>query len=81
MVISFLYHFDQQNPPVKPDENIPAKPDQNPDPTRPRPGGNEPQKNDPTRITEPPKTDPTRIDEPSLPKPESFLSTRKIIMS
>ena len=48
-------------PPVKPEKDIPAKPDTNPDPTKPMPGGNEPKKNDPTRITEPPKVDPTRI--------------------
>ncbi len=53
-----------QMPPNTPDKNIPVKPDQNPDPTRPRPGGNEPGKVDPTRIEEPGKTDPTRIDNP-----------------
>ena len=58
---------DQQQP-GKPE--IPTKPDINPDPTKPKPGGNEPEKNDPTRITEPPKTDPTRIDNPPLPKPQ-----------
>ena len=55
--------------PVKPEKDIPVKPDINPDPTKPKPGGNEPEKNDPTRITEQPKTDPTRIDNPPLPKP------------
>jgi hypothetical protein len=55
-------------PPVKPDKNIPVKPDHDPDPTKPKPGGNEPEKNDPTRIEEPQKNDPTRIDEPP-PKP------------
>lgn len=50
--------------PVKPEKEIPLKPDKNPDPTRPRPGGNEPEKNDPTRIEQPEKLDPTRIDEP-----------------
>jgi len=59
-----------QKKPVEPEKDIPAKPDINPDPTRPKPGGNEPEKNDPTRITEPPKTDPTRIDNPPLPKPD-----------
>jgi hypothetical protein len=58
----------KQNP-NKPDKNIPVKPDINPDPTRPRPGGNEPDKNDPTRIDEPPRTDPTRIDNPPNPSP------------
>ncbi len=62
------YH--KQNPPVKPEKEIPGKPDPNPDPTKPKPGGNEPEKNDPTRIEEPQKIDPTRIDEPPLPKPE-----------
>jgi hypothetical protein len=57
-----------QNP-VRPDKNIPVKPDTNPDPTRPRPGGNDPDKNDPTRIEEPPRTDPTRIDNPPNPNP------------
>lgn len=54
----------QQIPPVKPEKNIPTRPDQNPDPTIPKPGGNEPEKNDPTRIEEPNKVDPTRIDSP-----------------
>jgi hypothetical protein len=58
-----------QKPPVKPERDIPARPDTNPDPTKPKPGGNEPEKNDPTRIKEPPKTDPTRIDNPPLPEP------------
>jgi hypothetical protein len=49
--------------------NVPSKPDENPDPTKPKPGGNEPEKNDPTRIEQPQKTDPTRIDEPPLPTP------------
>lgn len=44
--------------PNDPDKNIPAKPDRNPDPTKEKPGGNEPSKNDPTRITEPSKGDP-----------------------
>jgi len=51
--------------PVRPEKDIPVKPDKNPDPTLPKPGGNEPEKNDPTRIEEPEKLDPTRIDEPS----------------
>lgn len=55
--------------PNQPDKNVPLKPDINPDPTKPKPGGNEPEKNDPTRIVEPQKTDPTRIDEPASPKP------------
>lgn len=45
----------------------PMKPDKNPDPTKPRIGGNEPDKIDPTRIEDPSKVDPTRIDEPSIP--------------
>ena len=48
--------------PVKPEKDIPVKPDKNPDPTRPIPGGNEPYKNDPTRIEDPQKVDPTRIE-------------------
>ena len=60
-----------QDPPVKPEKDIPLKPDKNPDPTRPMPGGNEPEKNDPTRIERPEKLDPTRIDEPPLPKPKT----------
>jgi len=48
--------------PVKPEKNIPAKPDKNPDPTKRKPGVNEPEKVDPTRIEEPEKIDPTRID-------------------
>jgi hypothetical protein len=62
-------------PPKKPDSTppnkpiTPAKPDENPDPTKLKPGGNKPEKNDPTRIEEPQKLDPTRIDEPPLPKP------------
>ena len=44
-----------QDPPNKPQKDIPVKPDKNPDPTAPRPGGNEPGKVDPTRIDEPGK--------------------------
>ncbi len=60
-------HINSQNPgkdtpPVKPEKDIPVKPDKNPDPTTPKPGGNEPNKNDPTRIEQPKKNDPTRID-------------------
>lgn len=58
----------KQTPPIKPEKDIPAKPDKNPDPTQPKPGGNEPEKNDPTRIEEPGKLDPTRIDDPPTPK-------------
>lgn len=72
--------------PNNPEKNIPTKPDKNPDPTIPRPGGNEPQKNDPTRIEEnnpsvppapkpgvnnPQKNDPTRIEEPTPTNPPS----------
>ena len=66
----------EQDPPVQPEKKIPGKPDRNPDPTKPKPGGNEPEKNDPTRIEEPQKTDPTRIDEPLPfnPKPEKKSS-------
>jgi len=60
---------EKQKPPVIPEKDIPARPDKNPDPTRPRPGGNEPEKNDPTRIDEPGKVDPTRIDDPPMPQP------------
>jgi len=42
-----------QNDAVKPQKHIPGKPDKNPDPTRTRPGVNEPEKIDPTRIDEP----------------------------
>ncbi|MDZ4665240.1 MAG: hypothetical protein SGJ15_10215 [Bacteroidota bacterium] len=41
------------DPPVNPDKNIPTKPDRNPDPTKIRPGVNEPEKADPTRINNP----------------------------
>jgi hypothetical protein len=54
----------EQNNPGNPKKDIPVKPDKNPDPTKPKPGGNKPEKNDPTRIEEPSKNDPTRIDEP-----------------
>ena len=60
-----------QEPPNQPQKDIPAKPDKNPDPTAPRPGGNEPGKVDPTRIEEPGKNDPTRIDNPPPTKPET----------
>jgi len=60
---------EEQNAPVKPEKDIPSKPNPNPDPTIPRPGGNDPKKNDPTRIEQPQKTDPTRIDEPAPPNP------------
>jgi hypothetical protein len=62
---------EKQDPPAKPERKIPGKPDHNPDPTKPKPGGNEPEKNDPTRIEEPQKIDPTRIDEPAPPKPDT----------
>ncbi len=61
----------KQNNSVDPERNIPVKPDINPDPTQPKPGGNEPEKNDPTRIEEPGKIDPTRIDEPTPAKPKT----------
>jgi hypothetical protein len=51
----------KEPPPNAPEKHIPVKPDKNPDPTKPQPGGNEPDKVDPTRIEEPEKTDPTRI--------------------
>lgn len=54
-------NHDKDSPPVKPEKDIPVKPDKNPDPTKPKPGGNEPEKNDPTRIEQPEKSDPTRI--------------------
>jgi hypothetical protein len=53
-----------ETPPNQPEKHIPAKPDINPDPTKPTPGGNEPEKVDPTRIDEPEKVDPTRIEHP-----------------
>lgn len=43
------------DPPVKPGKNIPLKPDKNPDPTKPIPGINEPERVDPTRIDNPTK--------------------------
>ena len=54
-----------------PEKDIPAKPDVNPDPTKPKPGGNEPEKNDPTRIQEPPQpAQPERIDNPPPATPQ-----------
>ena len=53
----------RENPQINPGN----QPDTDNDPTKPRPGGNEPEKNDPTRIKEPLKTDPTRIAENLLP--------------
>ena len=50
-----------QSSPINPEKEIPVKPDKNPDPTKPGPGVNDPQKVDPTRIEEPEKVDPTRI--------------------
>jgi hypothetical protein len=41
--------------------NTPAQPDENHDPTKPGPGGNEPEKNDPTHFIEP------LPDQPELP--------------
>ena len=61
--------------PVKPEKDIPAKPDKNPDPTKPIPGINEPEKNDPTRIDDPNKVDPTRIDTPDIPNTPPPLHT------
>jgi hypothetical protein len=74
MKLQSLY---MQEPPNKPSKDIPAKPDKNPDPTAPRPGGNEPGKNDPTRIQEPGKMnpDPTRIDNPPPTKPSPSPQT------
>ena len=56
----------RENPQIYPGN----QPDTDNDPTKPKPGGNEPEKNDPTKIKEPSKTDPTRIDEPPPAKPE-----------
>jgi hypothetical protein len=53
---------EEQSAPVKPEKDIPSKPNPNPDPTKTKPG-NDPRKNDPTRIEEPKQNDPTRIDE------------------
>lgn len=39
--------------PNKPKKRIPVKPDINPDPTKIKPGVNDPEKIDPTRIDEP----------------------------
>ena len=57
------YMNDMQNgiTPNNPEKDVPTRPDKNPDPTTPRPGGDEPKKVDPTRIEEPKKVDPTRI--------------------
>lgn len=60
----------EQRNSVDPERNIPVKPDINHDPTQPKPGGNEPEKNDPTRIEEPIKIDPTRIDDPRPVRPD-----------
>jgi hypothetical protein len=52
---------DPQKPPGNPLPNkptTPAKSDKYPDHTKPRPGGNEPEKTDPTRIDEPPPAKP-----------------------
>jgi hypothetical protein len=43
--------------PVKPEKNVPVKPDKNPDPTKIKPGVNEPEKADPTRIEPPNPTE------------------------
>lgn len=49
-----------ENPQINPEHpfpNVPitpAKPDEDPNPTRPEPDVNEPEKNDPTHIEEPP---------------------------
>jgi hypothetical protein len=43
--------------PVPKKPTTPVVPDKNPDPTFPGPGGNEPAKNDPTRIEDPSKND------------------------
>ncbi len=77
-IFEYLYTEHSEYPQKKAENMIsvkpvtPAMPDKNPDPTLPRPGGNEPEKNDPTRIDEPQKIDPTRIDDPPkiIPKPE-----------
>ena len=54
-----------QKPPCIPLPNqlkTPAQPDENPDPTKPWPGGNEPEKNDHTHYIEP------LPDQPELPE-------------
>ncbi|OFX20926.1 MAG: hypothetical protein A2033_19640 [Bacteroidetes bacterium GWA2_31_9] len=53
-----------QKEPAKPHPKQPTEPtspDENHDPTRPLPGGNEPEKIDPTRIVESPQTDITMM--------------------
>jgi hypothetical protein len=58
---SYMNTMQNEINPNNPERDVPTKPDKNPDPTKPKPGGNEPKKNDPTRIEEPQKSDPTRI--------------------
>ncbi|MBK9636407.1 MAG: hypothetical protein IPO63_00760 [Bacteroidetes bacterium] len=63
----------EEIPPIKPEKSIPAKPDVNPDPTKPRPGVNEPEKSIPLGIDDPTKVDPTRIDDPTKTDPQKKL--------
>jgi len=64
------YNFSEKNPGTPPPNTptIPSKPNPHPDPTTPRPGKTEIEKNNPTKINEPAKADPTKVDNPPIPK-------------
>jgi hypothetical protein len=47
--------------PLPYEPNTPTLPDANPDITKPGPGRNEPEKNDPTRIVQPPAKQPEKL--------------------
>jgi hypothetical protein len=52
---------DKQIPNKQPERHIPTIPYKNPDPTKPIPGVNDPEKIDPSRIEEPEKVDPAKL--------------------
>jgi len=54
--------------PANPEKQMPDREDDDNDPTRPKPGITDPERNDPTRIDDPEKIDPTRINDPDKEK-------------
>ncbi len=57
----------RKGPPFTPGKDVPLKPDVDPDMTEHE--GEDPEKNDPTRIEDPDKVDPTRIKDPDKADP------------
>lgn len=63
--------------PNQPDKNVPVKPDVNPDPTKIKPGINDPAKQDPTRIDEPSPPSPI---EPKSSHPEKEMANKSRVI-